>query len=230
MIAEAFGVKHFRLPGSDYEKGLLTDMLTRNDHLESFKNEVVSSAFALSERYHIHQEHAEQVSSLTEEIYQFLQPYHKLSNHDALLLKIAAILHECGGFISERAHHKHSHYIIKNSEVFGLREEDVSIIALIARYHRNSPPKPSHADYRDLSSENKMRVSKLAAILRVADALDRTHSSRVQKIDLKIKSRKLYITLHGIQDASIERQAMKSKGNLLQDIYGLDIQITEDKQ
>ena len=72
-----------------------------------------------------------------------------------------------------------------------------------------------------------MRVSKLAAILRIADALDRSHSSRVGEISVATSNRKLNITLHGIVDASVERMAMRSKANLFQDIYGLGVTIQE---
>ena len=153
---------------------------------------------------------------------------HQLGEHDALLLKCAAILHECGNFISARAHHKHSQYIIANSEIFGLGQIDITLVALIARYHRRSGPKPTHAYYRDLTSDDRMRVSKLAAILRIADALDRGHASRILDVRVEIQTQKLILHLPNITDASVERLAMRSKANLFRDIYGLQVTIRED--
>ena len=152
---------------------------------------------------------------------------HELDEHYSLLLQCAAIVHECGNFISSRAHHKHSHYIILNSEIFGLGQRDLSIVSLLARYHRKSGPKPNHAGYRDLPAEDRMRVSKLAAILRIADALDHSHTSRVGEIDVSISKQKLNISLKGISDASVERMAMGSKADLFKDIYGLGVAIHE---
>jgi len=227
-IAEAFGLNYIRIPGSDYEKGLLQDILTSGESLESFEQEVIRSAYELGKKFRVHLQHAEQVSTLSLAIYDQLESLHYLSKHDRLLLHTAAILHESGGFIAAKAHHKHSQYLIKHSEIFGLSQSDITVVALIARYHRNSAPKPSHSDYRDLPPEDRMRVSKLAAILRVADALDRTHSRRVKDLEVTLKQRKLLIKLPGIHDASVERLAMRSKGSLLQDIFGLEINLIED--
>lgn len=116
-----------------------------------------------------------------------------------------------------------------NSEIFGLGQRDLIIVSLLARYHRKSGPKTNHAGYRDLDAADRMRVSKLAAILRIADALDHSHTSRVGKIDVNIGKQKLNITLQGISDASVERIAMSSKANLFRDIFGLGVAIREDR-
>ena len=91
------------------------------------------------------------------------------------LLHVAALLHEIGGYVSNRSHHKHSYYLIANSEIFGLNREETVLAALVARYHRRSGPKSSHAEYMSLPRESRVLVNKLAAILRVADALARGH-------------------------------------------------------
>lgn len=228
-VAEGLGLKHIRIPGSDFERGLLTDLSEDRDSAEGFEDEVINSARELGRKYHIHELHSEQVRILCEKLFLSLHDIHRLTAHDLLILKAAAIVHEVGGFIHSKAHHKHSMYIIMHSEIFGLSQTDVNLIALISRYHRNSPPKPNHAIFRELSINEQIRVSKLAAILRVADALDRTHSGRIGEIDISVKRRKLELTLHGVQDASVERLAMKSKGDLLQDIFGLEITINESK-
>ena len=83
------------------------------------------------------------------------------------------LLHEAGGYVSNRSHHKHSYYLIANSEIFGLNREETMLAAHVAHYHRRSGPKPSHPEYMSLPRESRVTVSKLAAILRVADALSR---------------------------------------------------------
>lgn len=228
-IAETLEVETLRLPGSEYERGLLLDLPTSVAITDGFQREVLRSAESLSRRYRVHRAHSAQVTRLSQTLYESTTSLHQLSDHDSLLLQCAAIIHECGNYISTRAHQKHSHYIIRNSEIFGLAQKDIALIALIARYHRKSGPRPSHSDYRDLNSEDRMRVSKLAAILRIADALDRSHSSRIGDISVRIDKEKLHIDLHGITDASAERQAMRSKSSLFQDIYGLGVTLHESQ-
>lgn len=228
-VVERFQPKRLHIPESDYEKGLLHDLNSSLSLSEDFTKEVVRSAEKIAKKYRVHLAHARQVSLLSVSIFDQLQDLHKLDKHDALLLQLAAILHECGGFISNRAHHKHSQYIILHSEIFGLPRVDMEIVALIARYHRNSHPKPSHALYRDLDVHNRMRVSKLASFLRIADALDRSHSTRVKELELRVSRRRLHIYLNQVPDAHIERIAMRTKGDLFENVFGLEINLVEDK-
>lgn len=229
QITSGLGVKYVRVPETDFERGLLLDLSIERDSAEGFEQEVINSAWELAKKYQVHVKHAKQVMELCERLFENLQDIHGLRAHDLLLLRAAALTHEVGGYIQPKAHHKHSLYILMNSEIFGLGQNDVNIIALISRYHRNSPPKANHSIYRDLSMSEQIRVSKLAAILRVADALDRAHSSRINKIQIKVKRRKLFLVLDGVHDAAVERLAMQSKGDLLQDIFGLEIVINEAK-
>lgn len=226
-IAETLQVETLRLPGSDYERGLLLDLPNSFSITDGFQKEVLRSAESLARKYRVHRAHSAQVTRLSQIIYEATEDLHQLTSHDALLLKCAAITHECGNFIGTRAHQKHSHYIIIHSEIFGLAQKDITLIALIARYHRKSGPRPNHPDFCDLRSTDRMRVTKLAAILRIADALDRSHSSRIGDISIKIDKQKLHLELHGITDASAERQAMRSKASLFQDIYGLAVTLHE---
>ena len=189
---------------------------------------MLRSARILSDRYHSDADHGEHVGKLCEHFLTSLQDLHNLTAHDALLLQVAAILHEVGTYVSARAHHKHSEYIILNSEIFGLDRLDVTIVALVSRYHRHSGPKLDHPSYAALTVEDRIRVCKLAAILRVADALERTHAQRISKIEIIRASGKLRIRLPGFEDAAIERLAMDSKADLFEQVFGLAVVIEED--
>lgn len=226
-IADAFKQPNLRIPGSDYERGLLLDLPLTPSLTTDFQAEVVRSAQIIARQYKTNANHFTHVAFLAGRLFEETQELHQLTSHDALLLKVAAILHEIGGFVSPKAHHKHSQYLILNSEIFGLGHLDVEIVALVARYHRNSGPKPTHPTYRTLSTPDRIRVAKLAAILRVADALERTHSQRVRDISVAIRRSKLAITLHGPSDAAVERLAMQSKGRVFQDVFGLEISLSE---
>ena len=228
-IANALEVDVINLPGSDYERGLLLDLPASFSLTEGFQSEVIHSAQALAKKFNVHRSHSEQVTKLSQQIFERTTELHQLNDHDALLLTCAAILHECGNFVSVRAHHKHSHYIISHSEIFGLGERDIAIIALIARYHRRSCPKMSHPPYRALQPKDRIRVSKLSAILRVADALDRSHSSRISELTTRMDNQKLIISLTGLSDISVEQRAMRSKSDLFHDIFGLRVTLEKNR-
>lgn len=226
-IAETLGVSGIHIPRSDYEQGLLHDLLVSRDLSDRFAEEVLHSARILGARYQSDPSHGEHVAQLCEHFFKELQDLHQMDAHDALLLKVAAILHEVGTYVSPRAHHKHSEYIILNSEIFGLDRLDVTVVALVSRYHRHSCPKLDHPTYAALGTDDRIRVSKLAAILRVADALERTHAQRIGKIELEREGRVLRIRLPGVSDASVERLAMAGKADLFTEVFGLEVIVDE---
>ena len=224
---ETLDLANVHIPTSDYEQGLLHDLLVSRELTGAFADEVLRSARILAARYQSDPGHGTHVGSLCERLFDELADLHQLDAHDALLLQVAAILHEVGTYISPRAHHKHSEYIILNSEIFGLDRLDIIVVALVARYHRHSGPKTDHEAYRALDTTDRIRVNKLAAILRVADALERTHAQRVRKLVLRREPGKLVLRLPGLNDAAVERIAMESKADLFQHVFGLAVVIDE---
>ncbi len=227
-IAEILKLQEIHIPDSEYEQGLLHDLLVSQELTGAFADEVLRSSRILAERYQSDAGHGEHVGKLCTRFFDETADLHHLTAHDALLLQVASILHEVGTYISARAHHKHSEYIILNSEIFGLDRLDVTIVALVSRYHRHSGPKLDHPSYAALGTDDRIRVSKLAAILRVADALERTHAQRVSQLEIKRESGKLRLRLPGLGDAAIERLAMSSKGDLFEQVFGLTVVIDED--
>lgn len=227
-VAETLKLDAVHIPGSDYEQGLLHDLLVSRDLTGAFAEEILRSARILAERYQSDPSHGEHVSNLCASFFDQLADLHQLTPHDALLLKVAAILHEVGTYVSPRAHHKHSEYLILNSEVFGLDRTDVTIVAQVARYHRHAMPSLDHAGYAALSTEDRIRVSKLAALLRLADALERTHAQRVAQIEFHREAGKLRLRLPGLSEAAVERLAMASKADLFEQVFGLTVVIDED--
>ena len=227
-VAETLKLHEVHIPTSEYEQGLLHDLLVSQEHTGAFAEEVLRSARILAERYQSDPSHGEPVGNLCARFFESLTDLHQLTPHDSLLLQVAAILHEVGTYVSPRAHHKHSEYLILNSEVFGLDRLDVTIVALVARYHRHSGPRLDHPSYASLSTDDRIRVCKLAALLRVADALERTHVQRVANLEIRRESGKLRIRLPGLADAAVERLAMASKADLFEQVFGLGVVIDED--
>lgn len=188
---------------------------------------VIHSATAIAEKYHVDTGHAGSVAEVAVRLFDLFQADHGLDSRYRLLLRVAALLHEVGGFVSTRAHHKHSEYVIANSEIFGLNRNEITIVSLIARYHRRSVPRSSHPTYMAQSRETRVLVNKLAAILRVADALIRGHRRRAADIRFQRHGDELIVSLPKGRDVLLEERAVESKGDLFQDIYGVKLRLEE---
>jgi exopolyphosphatase/guanosine-5'-triphosphate,3'-diphosphate pyrophosphatase len=207
--------------------GLLYDLACAVSGKESEydSTQILNSARAVAVKYHVDLRHSNHVCELAVRIYDELKKRHWLNIEYKILLQAAAILHEVGLFIDSRAHHKHSYYIIANSEVFGLDPKELEIVAHVARYHRRSRPKPSHVEYTRLGREERMIINKLAAIMRVADALDANRTQDIKNFTCRIENDELIITTSGCGDLTLEKRALAMKGNLFEDIYGLKVRL-----
>jgi exopolyphosphatase / guanosine-5'-triphosphate,3'-diphosphate pyrophosphatase len=153
-------------------------------------------------------------------LYDELAEQHRLEPRHRLILEVAALLHELGMFVNPRSHHKHSMYLILNSDIFGLNTWDRELAALVARYHRRSHPLMTHELYGTLSRERRLTVCKLAAILRVADALERSHSQRVRVEQADGVGNELRLLVSGVADPTLERLALEQKAGLFAEVYG----------
>jgi exopolyphosphatase/guanosine-5'-triphosphate,3'-diphosphate pyrophosphatase len=191
---------------------------------------VLQSARTIGEKYRTDAAHAGHVSDLAVRLFDALENEHGLASRHRLLLRVAGLLHETGGYVSSRSHHKHSYYLIANSEIFGLRKEEIAVVANVARYHRRSGPKPSHMEYMALPREHRMVVNKLAAILRVADALDRGHAQQVRNFQVELRDEEVVLVIHDVADLTLERRALLSKADLFEEIFGLRVRLEEASQ
>ncbi len=188
---------------------------------------VIHSATAIAEKYHVDLNHAHGVAEAAVRLFDVFQADHGLGPRYRLLLRVAALLHEAGSFVSSRAHHKHSEYLIANSEIFGLPRHEIILVSQIARYHRRSVPRASHPSYTSLTRESRVVVSKLAALLRVADAVVRGHHRRQSDIHFQRQGDELIVSMPGGFDLLLEQRALETKGGLLEDIFGVKIRLEE---
>ena len=194
---------------------------------EALLKGVIHSATSLAEKYHVDIHHAGNVAEVAVRLFDFLQADHGLGPRHRLLLRVAGLLHEVGGFVSSRAHHKHSEYLIANSEIFGLNRQEITLVSQIARYHRRSIPRASHPAYMALTRESRVIVNKLAALLRVADALVRGHTRKTPELRLERQGDELVVLFPGTSDLLLEERAIETKGDLFEDIYGMKIRLEQ---
>lgn len=169
-------------------------------------------------RYDEEPGHSDQVTMLALQIFDGLRKWHGLGERPRELLHGAALLHDIGWSQTPdgKGHHKWSARLIQDHAWKSLKPDEVSVVAQIARYHRKAPPQPDHAEFQALPSSAQKQVMILGGILRIADALDRTHAGKIERIDASFTPDAILIKVKptGIWDA--ERVMFEMKSDMLQ--------------
>jgi len=180
--------------------------------------------------------HSAQSARLALQLFDELAPFHGLGDHARELLEAAALLANVGQFVSHDKHHKHSYYVIRNSDhLTGFTDHEIELIALIARYHRKSAPKDSHPEFRALRTVDQDLVRACAGILRIAIGLDRTHAGLVDDVEVAVEGKAkdpkaLTVTVvpaAADADLSLELYTAGERKDLLESVLGLPLVIAE---
>jgi exopolyphosphatase/guanosine-5'-triphosphate,3'-diphosphate pyrophosphatase len=229
LLAKHFDLDHVFVCDTNLRDGLLNDMAAGNRLDDDFRNQIVRSAIALGRKFDFDETHARNVAELARKLFQELSPQHRLESRNEVILFVAALLHEIGLIVNTRSNHKHTLYLIRNSELFGLSQGDLLLIGLVARYHRRASPQPSHEGYGGLNQAKRVIVSKLAAILRLAIALDDTRSGRIRDLSCKHETKQLVIRALGVDDVSLEQVSMRENSSLFRDTFGLPVLLKAGK-
>ena len=229
-VAEALDAPSVVAPGVGLKEGILDELALKHFQLwdvEGQASSVLAACVKLGRRYQFDEAHGALVAELSAAIFDDMQPVHGLGPRERLLLRAAATLHDVGDFVRYDGHHKHSYYLILNSDLIGLTPEERAIVANVARYHRKSLPDASHPNFRDLERDARAKVRALAAILRIADALDREHLGKVKLVRAGVdrERRKLRLTVIGQEDRELEEWTVRQKADLLRDVFDLDVAI-----
>ena len=228
-IFKNFEIDELRLSDYALREGIIIDSLQKLDY------EVKNSHFIDIRRHSVDQlasscnydrEHCRHVGKLALQLFDELKSIHKLEDKTKEYLEAAAILHDIGYHISHSKHHKHSNYIIRNSELLGFNENEINLIANIARYHRKSHPKKNHDEYWQMNQKQKEVIKKLSAILRIADAFDRTHYKIISNIKANIANGTIELILN-LQEgnAEIELWNFERRKGLFEEVFGKKIKL-----
>jgi exopolyphosphatase / guanosine-5'-triphosphate,3'-diphosphate pyrophosphatase len=217
------------VPHASLRVGLLLDIARAEDGIgiEAFRKQVLASAEVLGERYRCDAAHARNVAHLATRLFDELRVEHGLGDRDRLLLEVAALLHDIGNFVNQRGHHKHAQYLLSVSEVFGLSQDDMAVIANVSRYHRRALPQKSHLPYMALDSDTRVMVNKLAAMLRLANSLDADHLQKVRDLRLHAEEGAMVLEVDGAGDLTMERLAALSRADLFTDVFGRRVAFRE---
>jgi exopolyphosphatase/guanosine-5'-triphosphate,3'-diphosphate pyrophosphatase len=228
-IVQEAGVDEVVIPGIGLKDGVLLEVVSQlRDHEKRLhRGQVLESARRLGRKYSFDEPHATTVAKLAVQIFDQTKAVHELDAESRLLLEVAALLHDIGHFVNVSNHHKHTLYIIQSSPLIGLTSQQMNIVANIARYHRKSPPKLQHKHYEDLAPRHRLLISRLAAILRLADALDHEHASTVHEVQLEYKRQQFIFRLKGKGDMLLEKWALVNKRELFESVFDANV-IVED--
>ncbi|HYQ88425.1 MAG TPA: Ppx/GppA phosphatase family protein [Candidatus Binatia bacterium] len=185
-------------------------------------SQTLNAARALMRKYDTDPKHSRHATELALSLFDQLKSVHGLGKRDRLLLEIAGLLHEVGNFISASGHHRHAYYIISETPILGLTDEELHIVACVARYHRKAPPDTSHECYAELAEKARDRVRALAAMLRLADALDHDHRQRVVDVRAKKRDSELVLKARTRGDVTLDEWSVGEKGgDLFEEEFGL---------
>lgn len=228
LLAKEFNCEMMYVADTNLRDGLLTEMAVKDAWTAEFRNQIIRSAINLGRKMAFDEAHARHVATLSRKLFSDLFEEHQLDQRMELILYLAAILHEIGMFLNARSHHKHAMYIIRNSELFGLSDRDQLLVALVVRYHRRSSPQPDHEGYSTLDRNDRVAVAKLAAILRLAIALDESRSQRISNIRCRREDERLVILTHGVEDVSLEQLTVRQSGELFEEVFGMSVLLRSD--
>lgn len=195
------------------------------------------SVMELARRCHFDEAHAQHVARLALSLFDQTRAVHGLNEVDEELLEFGALLHDIGFHISPSGHHKHAQYLIETADMVGFSRDEVEIMALAARYHRKAEP-PSkqakrsvrrrHAAFCKLARRARRRVRYLAALLRIADALDRTHGRLIRAVRCQLRRKTIELRVEVEGDPELELWAARRKGDLLESLTGLRLRLAVD--
>lgn len=226
MIAKEARVPEIRIPNVGLKDGILFDLAHQLGNKRiSPREQVWTSALRLGEKYQFDADHANLVAYLAAQLFDQTAPLHGLEPENRLLLEVASLLHDIGHFISTVDHDKHTHYIMQANPLIGLTKREQEIVSNVARYHRKALPTIQDENFRALPSKDRSTVIKLSALLRIADAMDVSHTRRVKDVHIRSKKNKWILSLGGEGALNLEIWALEKRRALFQDVFGMKLEI-----
>jgi len=226
----------FHLPAVYYSRagvrdGIIADLAARNvgGELARLSRDQRREVEEMCRRYGVSLDHAKEVARLASVLFTSLEPLHRLPAGAGKLLEAAAYLHDVGHFISDASHHKHSYYVVSNSDMPGFTERERVLIATLCRYHRKALPNPVHNAYQALPAEERRTVLLLIPLLRLADNLDRSHEQRVQAVECRLRDGEVVLQLKAQGDIGLEQWGAEHTASIFRQVYNREISIARTR-
>ena len=231
FLIKEFSIERVKISEAALRDGMILNFINSQkgkpelEMMAHFPDPRKRSIYELLRKCNWQEQHSTHVTNMALQLFDVLREELKLPESDRELLEYAGLLHDIGYHISHRKHHKHALYLIRNSDLRGFREDEINLMANVARYHRRSTPNKRHPAYKELDKKLRKRVKKLSALLRVADGLDRSHYQNVQELEIINEEERiiLYITTEG--DPELEIWGALRKSQLFEKVTGKKLEI-----
>jgi exopolyphosphatase/guanosine-5'-triphosphate,3'-diphosphate pyrophosphatase len=232
-ILQRLGATHLTLCDMSLREGLVLDYIARHRkeiaQVERYPDVRRRSVIELAERCNYWPEHARQIAQLATTLFDRTRALHGLTDRERDWLEYAALLHDIGVHISYEQHHKHSYYLIRNGDLRGFDPDEVETIALVARYHRRAAPKARHEALRELPKKRRRKIRTLAAMLRLAESLDRSHSQSVSDVELHDRGTDALLQVRASGDAELELWAASRQAAPFERLLGKPLRVEMSK-
>jgi len=226
-VLQLFGHRSLFYCAAGVRDGIIADLAAKGAgrELSQLSREQRALVESMAKRYGVSLRHARHVACLSQMIFDKLQSVHQLSPATGKLLEAAAYLHDIGHFVSGTSHHKHSAYLVANSDMPGFTDKERLTIAALCRFHRKSMPQPRHSHFQTLEADAKRTVTNLAPLLRIADALDRGHEQKIKQITSVIRDGGLNLLVESESDPDLEIWAANEAAETFRESYSKPIAI-----
>ncbi|MCL6219118.1 Ppx/GppA phosphatase family protein [Zunongwangia pacifica] len=231
FLIEECSIEEIKISEGALREGMIINYINNKkeelhlDLVANFENPRQRSVYELLRKCNWAKAHSMHVANFALQIFDEFKEEMNLDEQDRELLEYASLMHDIGYYISYRKHHKHALYLIKYSDLLGFSEDEINIMANVARYHRKSTPHKRHKPYKELSKKLRRKVKKLSAIIRVADGLDRSHYQNVQKLEIDNTKGKINLLISTYSDPELEIWGVLRKTDLLEKMTGKKVRI-----
>ncbi len=229
VVLKDLGIERFVVSPDALREGIVIEYVSRElkwiRRLAPYRTRRRQSVYELAMRLRFERAHAEHVAALALQLFDAAQGLHGRDEDARELLEYAALLHDIGYAISRRNHHKHALYIIQEADLQGFTPDEKAVVANVARYHRAGLPKPTHAGFQRLDPERKRLTLELAAFLRLANGLDRSHFRNVTRLVPRLTDDAFELTLYTAADPALDVWAARQGGDLFERVFGRPVEV-----
>ena len=226
-VMEQFKLARLFYSSAGLREGIIADLAHRKvghdvARLDADQRRVVHS---LGQHYGVSGAHVRRVAQLASMLFAGMQPLHQLAPSHGQLLEAAAYLYNIGHFVNESRHHRHSFYLVMNSDLPGFTEPERILIANLCRYHRKSVPQLSHEGFEALDEESRRTVLLLIPLLRLAVALDQSQEQRVERVEVFVRPTSIEVEIHSARDTDIEQWHALRTADTFREVYGRPLEV-----
>jgi exopolyphosphatase/guanosine-5'-triphosphate,3'-diphosphate pyrophosphatase len=211
--------------------GIIADLAVRNvgAELSRLSRDQRREVEELGRRYGVSLQHARRVANIAHLLFTALQPLHTLPPVAGKLLEAAAYLVDVGHYVSDSGHHKHSYYVVSNSDIAGFTQRERMLVACLCRYHRKSLPSPVHTQYQALSADDRRLILFLIPLLRLADNLNRSRQQRIRGIECHLRNGEVVLEVRSSHDIDLEQWGAERAGEAFRQVYERPIAVERER-